>query len=132
MNREGIQEADLSSILQEIQSHPTLTVEGVLSHFFDADDVSDHAMIDQMKCFKRMYYKILDAGCTPIRRHIGNSAAIFKLNDDFFNAYRPGIALYGYTPLSDQDSRYVLSKKLLPVLSITSRIISIQTIWPGE
>lgn len=61
MNREGIQEDDLPHVLNELQSHPNLIVEGVLSHFFDADALSDASLLDQTQRFKRMYYKILDA-----------------------------------------------------------------------
>ena len=63
---------------------------------------------------------------------MGNSAAIFKINDEFFNAYRPGIWLYGYNPLRADDLLYKHGNNLLPVLSVTSRVISLQTIWPGE
>lgn len=132
MNREGIQEYDLSVILKELQSHPNLIVEWVLSHFFDADNLSDTTITQQIQLFKRMYYKILDAWFTPHRRHIGNSVAMFKITDDFFNAYRPWLALYGYSPLSVQDPLYKRWDDLSPVLSITSRVISLQTIWPGE
>ncbi|MFA6256202.1 MAG: alanine racemase [Candidatus Absconditabacterales bacterium] len=132
MNREGIQEDELPEIIKEVQSHPNLIVEGVLSHFFDADNISDSTINNQIQCFKRMYYKIIDAGYTPTRRHIGNSAAMFKITDEFFNAYRPGIALYGYNPLNVQDPLYKHGNNVLPVLSLSSRIISLQTIWPGE
>jgi alanine racemase len=33
---------------------------------------------------------------------------MLKLQDDFFNAYRPGLALYGYNPLPEEDSDYDL------------------------
>lgn len=106
MNREGIQEDELPNIIKEIQSHPNLIVEGVLSHFFDADELYESTLTDQIARFKRMYYKVLDAGFAPEWRHMGNSAAMFKITDDFFNAYRPGIALYGYNPLRSDDSLY--------------------------
>lgn len=61
MNREGIQEDTLPDFLKELQSHPNLIVEGVLSHFFDADSAIDQTLDDQIQRFKRMYYKILDA-----------------------------------------------------------------------
>jgi len=61
MNREGIQEDELPGLIKEIQSHPNLIVEGVLSHFFDADNMSDTTINHQIQCFKRMYYKVLDA-----------------------------------------------------------------------
>lgn len=61
MNREGIQEDTLPDFLKELQSHPNLIVEGVLSHFFDADSATDQTLDEQIQRFKRMYYKILDA-----------------------------------------------------------------------
>lgn len=132
MNREGIQEDELPGFLKELQSHPNLIVEWVLSHFFDADNISDTTLTTQMQTFKRMYYKVLDAWFTPNRRHIGNSAGMFKIKDDFFNAYRPWLALYGYNPLDIQDPLYKHGNNLLPALSIVSRVISLQTIRPWE
>ena len=55
---------------------------------------------------------------------------MFKITDVFFNAYRPGLALYGYNPLNIQDPIYKYGNTLMPVLSITSRVMSLQTIWP--
>lgn len=132
MNREWIQEDELSTIIKEIQSHPNLIIEWVMSHFYAADNTSDTSMKQQIQKFKRMYYKVLDAWFTPIRRHIWNSAALFKIDDEFFNAYRPGIALYGYNPLTPEDAFYKKWNELLPVLSVSSRVISLQTVWPGE
>lgn len=61
MNREGIQEDELPEIVQELQNYPNLIIEGVLSHFFDADMPSDYSINEQIQRFKRMYYKVLDA-----------------------------------------------------------------------
>lgn len=61
MNREGVQEDELPNLIKELQSHPNLVVEGVMSHFFDADNLSDTNLQDQIQRFKRMYYKLLDA-----------------------------------------------------------------------
>lgn len=132
MNREGIQEDQLADFIKELQSHPNLVVEWVLSHFFDSDALSDSSIIAQTQTFKRMYYKILDAWFSPHRRHIGNSAALFKITDEFFNAYRPWLAFYGYNPLNPEDVLYKHGNNLSPILSITSRIMSLQTIWPGD
>ena len=61
MNREGIQEDDLPDIIKVLQEYPNLIIEGVLSHFFDADNISDESMNTQIQKFKRMYYTLLDA-----------------------------------------------------------------------
>jgi alanine racemase len=50
------------------------------------------------------------------------------MKDDFFNAYRPGLSLYGYTTLSADDDYFKLTKDLKPALSIVSNIISIHEI----
>jgi len=132
MNREGVQEDELLDVINELQSHPSLVVEWVMSHFFDADELYSNTLPEQIQRFKRMFYKIIDAWYSPIWRHIGNSAAVFKIKDDFFNAYRPWIALYGYNPLCSEDTSYSLWQKLSPVLSVTSRVVSLQVVWPGE
>ena len=79
-----------------------------------------------------MYYLILDAGFTPHYRYIANSAGILKIQDDFFNAARPGIALYGYNPLLASDEFYDNGRKLKPVLSIRSRVVALQEVGSGQ
>ncbi|MDR2190583.1 MAG: alanine racemase [Candidatus Peribacteria bacterium] len=89
MNREGIQPSNLVNILETLKSFPQLTVEGVMSHFHSADSVQSTGMQEQIEQFKTMYYQILEYGHTPKWRHIGASAGLLKMEDDFFNAYRP-------------------------------------------
>lgn len=55
-----------------------------------------------------------------------------KITDDFFNAYRPGIGLFGYNPLKSDDKAYVLGKKLKPVMTISTRVVSLHDVWPGD
>ena len=132
MNREGIQEEQLSDILHELKKYPQITVEGVMSHLYSADEIDYDGIEEQIKKFRTMYYKLIDFGHTPLRKHIGNSAGMFKIQDDFFNAYRPGIALYGYSPFASHAPLHKKAKALKPALSITSRVISTQIGRPGE
>lgn len=55
-----------------------------------------------------------------------------KLEDDFFNAYRPGLALYGYNPLSPTDAWFERGEKLKPALSLSSSIVAINELTAGE
>ena len=75
-----------------------------------------------------MYLEVINRGHTPQWRHIGNTAWMFKINDDFFNAYRPGIGLFGYNPLKTEDKSYALGKKLKPAMTIKSRIIGLHNL----
>jgi alanine racemase len=132
MNREGIQPSLLINFLETLKKYPQIKVEGVMSHFHSADTPSGASMQTQIDLFKQMYYTILEYGHAPKWRHIGASAGLLKMEDDFFNAYRPGLALYGYNPLSPEDPFYDRGEKLKPALSLSSVIVALNEISEGE
>jgi len=144
MNREWVDPDSLEAFLNVCKQYSTLKVEGVMSHLYWVDGIEFIDDLDreigwertsiekQIELFKKMYYQILEHGFSPIWRHIWNSAGILKIKEDFFNAWRPGLTMYWYNPLEESDSYYNLWEKLLPALSITSRIISLHEVWPWE
>jgi alanine racemase len=54
------------------------------------------------------------------------------MEDDFFNAYRPGLALYGYNPLSSDDPLFERGEKLKPALSLSSSIVALNELAAGD
>lgn len=100
MNREGIQEDKIHEIIKIFQKYPKLTLDGAMSHFYTADVGSRREENEnQIKKFKKMYQIFVDSGLSAQWRHIGASAGITILNDDFFNAFRPGGIIFGYNPV---------------------------------
>lgn len=132
MNREWIQPQMLHNILETLKSYPQITVEGVLSHFYSADTPDNLGVNQQIELFKTMYHQILEYWHTPIYRHIWASAGLLKLNDDFFNAYRPWLALYWYNPFSTSDPHFTKWQPLQPALSLTSTIIALNEVKASE
>lgn len=144
MNREWVDQDSLDSFMNVCQQYKTVEVEWVMSHLYWADGIELISDLDkeiggekssvekQIESFKKMYYQILEYWYSPIWRHIGNSAGMFKIKEDFFNARRPGLAMYGYNPLDSEDPYFFLGKGLNPALSITSRVISLHEVWPGD
>lgn len=135
MNREGLSEGQLKVFLKKIEKHKygkNIFIEWVLSHFASADDAGFENIDQQVAAFKKMYQTILDYGHAPSYRHIGNSAATLKMDDKFFNAWRPGLAFMGYNPLTTDDEAYVYAKTLKPAMSITTRVVAVQTIKAWE
>ena len=129
MNREWIDVDLLPNALEFLKLHPKINIEWVMSHLYSSDVLD----IDrQVEAFKIMYAQILDYGHTPIYRHIWASIWLLKLQDDFFNAYRPWLALYGYNPLSSEDSNFELWEKLQPALSLSSTIVAINLVSYNE
>lgn len=142
MNREGIDMDQLTQVMDVLKQQKNIYLEWVMSHLYGADEIGNlenpsefdnsNTWDKQIEIFKKMYYKILEYWYAPIYRHIWNSAGILKIRDWFFNSYRPGLALYWYNPLSKEDPFYEFGKKLLPALSVWSRVISKHLVWPGD
>lgn len=129
MNREWIDPDLLPNALEFLKNYPKIIIEWVMSHLFSANKLD----IDrQIEAFKMMYHQIIDYWHTPKYRHIWASIWLLKLNDDFFNAYRPWLALYGYNPLSSEDSDFDLWEKLEPALSLSSVVSAINRVSYNE
>lgn len=126
MNREGIQEQNLPAFLQEIKKYPNIELEGVMSHLHSAD-TEPESIAQQVKVFKKMTKQIENAGFSPKWKHIAASAGTLQIQDDFFTACRPGLLLYGYSPM--QDTEYSeKTNQLQPALNLFSTITAIQKV----
>ena len=131
MNREGLQRQQLPDVISLLYNHPYLELEGVMSHLSDADHPSPVQLQKQQDQCAKMIQQIRARGIHPKYIHIGNSAGRAKINDPYYNAWRVGIALYGYSPLEpddpDQKAHEVLAA-CKPRLQLRSHIISCQQI----
>lgn len=132
MNREWIDEVYLKDFLKVLEANPQIKVTGVMSHLHSADEMYYDYIDVQITNFKKLYMEIINHGHTPCWRHIWNTAGMLKINDEFFNAYRPGLWIYGYNPLRSDDKSYLLGKKLRPALTIISRVVWIHDLLPGD
>ncbi|MDP2670487.1 MAG: alanine racemase [bacterium] len=124
MNREGLDEGDLEDILMLLKKYPQLQIEGVMSHLATADEPDRTQTDEQIALYKHLYAKIVAAGHTPLRRHLGNSAGYAKLSDPLFTAARTGYVFYGYNPFEKNDPHFAVYANLKPALSVTSTIVS--------
>ena len=126
MNREGIK--DLEAFLQRNKHYlDKVTVNGLCSHFASAemDSIFNET---QSENFAADLNTLKKAGYFPTWVHLGNSAAVFKTNNKFLTAYRPGLSLYGYSPF-DENGREIFLK---PALQVFSKIVSLQDLKAGE
>lgn len=127
MNREGIQDFELFEIIELLKQNRQVKLEGLMSHLHSADE--DFESIEgQIKQFKQMSKAFEDAGFEVKWRHIAASAGIVQIEDDRFTACRPGILMYGYCPVQEQNIVQKRKKNLAqkPALSLFSTIIKVQ------
>lgn len=116
----GIKDA-LQSILR-IAPMKNIELEGLMSHFSDADLTDRESASLQLKNFLRLIQSLREKNINFRFFHISNSAAVLGFPEAHLNMVRPGIMLYGYGPAKDS---------LRPVLSLKSKVILVKSVPAG-
>lgn len=109
MGRLGIYPEDIETITS-IASLRNIDIEGLMSHFSEADLGDLSFAEDQILRFSELRAKLREIGITPKYMHLANSAAVINLPKAHLDAVRPGIMLYGCSPVpvSSIDLRQVM------------------------
>jgi alanine racemase len=127
MNRLGFRHDQLDRTMPPIAASKRLTVDAVYTHFATADD-PEHPLFDQQRQrFDRAAARLAELGIRPRARHAANSAAMLRDERIWFDFVRPGLLLYGVAP-----PPLWTTIDLRPVMSLTSRIVAVKGIRPGE
>lgn len=122
MNRLGFSLQELPQVLARLQRLP-LTVTGVFTHLADADNLVDDAYThQQIDVFERAVALVREAGFSPRWIHASSSAGVFKTRSSFLNVIRPGIGLYGISPLPE----------FKPALEVWSTLVGVRALAAGE
>jgi alanine racemase len=125
MNRLGFSPADIAGVMDLLASAELASrVTGFVTHFACADDASSDNTARQTACF-------LDAvdPWPELARSLGNSAAHFLEGQPMFDWTRPGIMLYGGSPMIGQLGPEL---GLQPVMTLEAELTSVRTLKPGE
>ncbi|MGW1058356.1 alanine racemase [Micromonospora rubida] len=103
--RGGATVADWPALLEaaaKAQADGLVEVVGVWSHFVYAD-LPGHPTTDrQLSVFHEGLDMVERAGLRPRYRHLANSAATLTRPDTHFDLVRPGIAIYGLSPVAGE------------------------------
>lgn len=126
MGRIGIAPRDARSFLDYCRSFPTINVRGIMSHFARADETDKSHALGQLRLFNEIIE--LTRGYDIEFRHMANSAAIFDIDGSYFDAARPGIAIYGLPPSPSIANRRV--DELRPILKWRTHVTFIKEV-PG-
>lgn len=122
MNRLGVRtQEEIQEILALGLEHGCL-FEGIFTHFMSSGWHKEKTM-DQYNRYRKL---VEDSNFNFKWIHCANSDAIFSLEDDFSNACRPGVAMYG---LSDIEST---RDKLQEVISLYARVTQTKYVSKDE
>ena len=96
---------------------------GLLSHLASADEVNNPATTAQLKCFKE-----LTRGW-PGERSLSNSAAVLAWPETHFDWVRPGLLLFGCSPMAGLTGA---EHGLKPVMTLESQVFALRQLKKGD
>ncbi len=121
MHRLGFQPADYALAVAQLAACPHVREVVLMTHFANADE--DDGITQPMQTVAAAMQGL------PYARSLANSAAVVQQPLTHADWVRPGIMLYGATPIA---TRSAASLGLQPVMTLQSALISVQTIGAGE
>ena len=128
MNRLGFRHDNLRRTLPEVLRSPNLRLDAVYTHFATADEPGHQLFDDQRMRFEQAVKTAHELGAAKTAlRHASNSAALLRDARVWHDIVRPGLLLYGIVP-----PPLASTIPLQPVMSLTSRVVAVKGLRPGE
>lgn len=122
MGRLGLLPYQATQFFKSLKGLTNLNVDGILSHFAEADEEDKEFSIEQLNVFLKIINVVKDIGFKPGLIHIANSAATVEHADSHFNLVRPGIMLYGAYPAGHMIEKIDLK----PAMRLVTQIVHIK------
>ena len=132
MHRLGVDPSDVLSAYQRLRNCAWVQSITLMSHFSSAGEIGSVLSDAQYGMFNRLHQGLLKKPAFSghvLPASLANSAGIFQENCYHFNWVRPGIALYGSSPIEGQSAEDL---GLKPVMTLVSRIIALRNVPLGE
>lgn len=123
MNRLGVDPGSFDNLYQRLQSCSAVSSVGLMTHFACADDAQNAMTHTQLEKFNQAI-----AGITA-ERSAANSAGIVQWPGGHFEWVRPGIMLYGSSPVLGKSASDL---DLKPVMSLESELVALHSVKRGD
>jgi len=130
LNRNGVPESDLDAVLDGTAAavaEGTVRLTGMFSHLACSDEPGHPANDAQAERLRDAVRRATRRGTPPAVVHLSNSAATLTRPDLGFDMVRPGIALYGLSPVPELGTF-----GLRPVMTLSAQVANIKKVSEGE
>ncbi len=127
MHRLGIDPDDFHYFFNTLKASDNVQPSIVLmSHLGCADDTSNGITDTQTALFNQLNNEEV------VERSLANSAGIFAWPNTHYNWVRPGLMLYGVSPMLPEAKTGKFQENIAPVMTLKSSLIAIRKIKAGE
>jgi alanine racemase len=114
--------------VRKIAALPWLELEGIYTHFANADMADKTHAREQLFKFLEILGALKAKGIDFPLRHAANSAALIEMPESHLNMVRPGISIYGCYPGPEVDRSLV---ELRPAMTLKSGIVQVKEVPRG-
>src|SRR5690606_5682361 len=105
---------------------PNLVIDGVLTHLANADLNDTPTNTRQLEQYQAALERLKARDIRPTYLHVANSAGVVAHPQAHVGLLRPGLLLYGYTPIAAP-----LASALRPMMRWTTKAVHIKTVSAG-
>jgi alanine racemase len=133
LGRNGAQPAEwpaLTAAARAAERSGRIQVTGVWAHFSCADEPDHPANAAELAVFRTALEQAAEAGLRPEVRHMANSPATLTRPEAHFDLVRPGVAMYGISPVPQLGGPADFG--LRPVMTLTARLASVKRVPGGH
>jgi alanine racemase len=123
MHRLGFSPDRFTSVWERLKSNKNVGELRVLSHFANADERNDPMTSEQLKIFRTA------SAHGGLEASIANSAGVLAWADAHLDWVRPGIMLYGGSPIAGTSAQ---SLDLRPVMTLQTQLIAVDARKKGD
>ncbi|GAA3616466.1 alanine racemase [Kineosporia mesophila] len=133
LNRNGCPPEDWPQLVEDalkLQAEGLISVVGGFSHLVSGDTPQAPVNRQQIDAFVAAVDLATAAGVRFEVRHLANSPATLTLPDTHFDLVRPGLAVYGLSPVPDRASAADLG--LRPAMTVLGRVVNVKKVAAGQ
>lgn len=130
MNRNGVAVADYPALLIALRravADGAIRLRGLMSHLACADEPDHPANALQAQRFAELLEQAHDQGVAFEVAHLANSSAVMTRPDLAYDIVRPGIAVYGLSPIQNHGDF-----GLVPAMTLKSVVVLVRSIRAGD
>lgn len=128
MERVGVHYYNSHKFLEEVYKNKNVSVDGIYSHFANADSTDlTHTKLQLERFQETLQFFEKNSIETPVR-HIANSGALLQMQETYLDMVRPGILFYGVYPSKELPKTI----SVRPALTWKSLVVYFKVIKPNH
>ncbi|MFC8734377.1 alanine racemase [Luteimicrobium sp. NPDC057192] len=133
LGRNGVMADDLDAVLPALlraEAEGTVRLVGLWSHLALADEPSHPSVLAQHEVFEDVLTRAERAGARLEVRHLANSAATLTAPELHYDLVRPGLAVYGMSPVPQLATPRDLD--LVPAMTVEASLATVKPVREGQ